>query len=431
MYKNTTTISYHSMIKEMHHMIGVSNDGISKLFTINPSHKHNVGMSVPTVPALMTNEYHRQQLSPGPHLDDLFGKKILPYIWNTLERRPTAIENPQRITMGNGTPVSLMALMVDLFDGGITSAFFGAAIWEVNPVLLRDFMVWEVTNWKWTFSMPRIISGDMVQAKDAIVNTFVKYLQLPVDKRSDSAFFVKSMEKMMRDSDVNVEDMAKTVMLHFWAVLGNTYKVAFWVFAHIIYDHDLLLAIQKEVEGGFKGGKYDEEYIFQKCPHLSSMVNETLRLAVASPLVRDVVAPTPVGGKVLEPGSRVMVPFHQLHRNRDVWGTEPENLHSDRFVATPKLLNSKSYRPFGGGSTLCPGRNMARRAIAFAVAGLINKYDITIDVKETNKRNGNKRELNFPVFPRINHSKPTPGASLPFKSDDVILVLKERCGTSL
>ncbi|KAF2274903.1 uncharacterized protein EI97DRAFT_434811 [Westerdykella ornata] len=217
MYKNTTTISYHSMIKQMHYMMAVSDDGVKKLFTLDPSAKHNANMGNPMVPALMTNEYHRQQLYPGPHLDDLLDKRILPYIWNTLNRKPVAIENPRRIDLTDGTPVSLMALMVDLFDGGITSAFFGAAIWEVNPDLLHDFMAWEVTNWKWTFSMPDVISGDMLRAKNAIVNTFIKYLELPHVKRSDSAFFPKAMEQMLRDVDVGMEDMAKTIMLHFWA----------------------------------------------------------------------------------------------------------------------------------------------------------------------------------------------------------------------
>jgi len=97
------------------------------------------------------------------------------------------------------------------------------------------------------------------------------------------------------------------------SVLGNTYKVAFWVFAYVIYDPNLLAAIREESAGAFKNGSYDEEYIFKNCDHLTSLVNETLRLAVASPLVRDVVKPTPVGNKVLEPGAKVMVrPSHVL-----------------------------------------------------------------------------------------------------------------------
>ncbi|KAF2274902.1 uncharacterized protein EI97DRAFT_401495 [Westerdykella ornata] len=122
----------------------------------------------------------------------------------------------------------------------------------------------------------------------------------------------------------------------------------------------------------------------------------------------------------------MLVPFHQLHRNRDVWGADPSKVHPDRFLSNPKLLNSKSYRPFGGGSTLCPGRNLARRIIGFAVAGLVTRYEIHIDVEKTNKANGGRRGLKAPVFPRFNHSKPNPGASLPFGNDDVIFLLKER-----
>ncbi|KAF2704074.1 cytochrome P450 [Pleomassaria siparia CBS 279.74] len=426
MYKNTATISYHSMIKEMHYMIECSQEGINTLFTLDPSAKHNIGMGTPMVPALMTNEFHRRQLYPGPHLDNLYDGKIIPYIWNTINRRPTAIENPTRIDISDGTPVSLMGLMVDVFDGGITSAFFGVGIWKVHPTLLRDFMTWEITNWKWTFQMPKVISGDMMKAKDSIVNTFVKYLQLPTEERNDRSYFATAMEEMMRDVGISELDMAKTMMLHFWAILGNSYKVAFWVFAYVIYDPKLLSAIREEVSGAFKDVQYDETYIFENCPHLTSLVNETLRLSVASPLVRDVVEPTPVGNKILQPGSKVMVPFHQLHRNKAVWGSHPLQVESDRFLTKPKLLSSKSYRPFGGGSTLCPGRNMARRAISFAVAAMVNKYDINIDVEKTNKAMGIRGNRKDAVFPSINHSKPSPGASLPFRDDDVFIVLKER-----
>lgn len=79
------------------------------------------------------------------------------------------------------------------------------------------------------------------------------------------------------------------------------------MFAYIIYDLQLLAAIREEVRGAFKGGDYDEKFIFENSPHLTSLLNESLRLSVASPLVRDVVKPTPVGNKILQPGSKVMV----------------------------------------------------------------------------------------------------------------------------
>lgn len=98
-------------------------------------------------------------------------------------------------------------------------------------------------------------------------------------------------------------------------MLGNNYKVAFWALAYVMYDPELLVAIREEVAGAFKEGGYDEKYIAENCHHLNSLVNEVLRLSVASPLVRDVVAPTHVGDKVLKPGSKVMVCFFPSTQN--------------------------------------------------------------------------------------------------------------------
>jgi hypothetical protein len=57
---------------------------------------------------------------------------------------------------------------------------------------------------------------------------------------------------------------------------------------------------------------------------------------------------------------------------------------------------------------------------------MVNKYDISIDVDKTNKAMGIKAKRKDAAFPRINHSKPSPGASLPFREDDVFIILQER-----
>jgi hypothetical protein len=99
-----------------------------------------------------------------------------------------------------------------------------------------------------------------------------------------------------------------------------------------------------------------------------------------------------------------------------------------RFAEDPKLYSSKSYRPFGGGNTLCPGRFLAKRTIAYAITALITKFDISIDVQRTRQAiGGGGRGSTQPVrFPRIDHTKPSPGASLPAKGEDVFLLLAPR-----
>ncbi|KAK9423449.1 putative Cytochrome P450 [Seiridium unicorne] len=379
LYRNTTTISYHNVIKDMYRWIGVTEDGFNKMFTVEPASKHNIGMPHPQAAAIMINEYHRRQTKPGELFDDLLHKRFIPGINLALDR--VANGDSPAVVGGakNATTVSLLGLCTDVFLRGTTTAFLGQRIWEVNPRLLDSFALWERTNWKYMFQMPNAISGDMLRSRDGIIDSFVKYLKVPVGERTDSNDFTKSVEAMMRDVGCCEQDMARIFMLHFWAVLGNIYKVAFWTMAHLAYDPKLLDTIRAEAESGLEGGHLNESYIAENCPLLESLISENLRLTVATALVRDVVAPTQVNNKILQPGTKVLVPYRQLHGNRSVWGEDPYTMKPARFADDPKLYSSKSYRPFGGGHTLCPGRFMAKRTMAYTIAAILTRFEVSVD----------------------------------------------------
>lgn len=329
LYRNTTTISYHNVIKDMYRWIGFSEDGFEKMFTVNPSSKHNKGMPSPQAPAIMINDYHRLQTKPGAQLDDLLYNRLIPAVDKALGAVIDGSSNSVVDNSGGVTTVSLLQLCTNMFVHGTTTAFLGNKIWEVNPKLLDSFKLWERTNWKYMFQMPDLISGDMLQARDDIIESFVKYLDIPEEQRGDRNDFVKSVEAMMRDVGCDKRDMARVLMLHFWAyfipypsidpkttefansgpsrVLGNIYKVGFWTLAHLAYEPTLLNTIRSEVQPAVKGGQLDERYLSENCTLLDSLISEILRLTVASALVRDVVAPTNIGGKTLLPGSKVLV----------------------------------------------------------------------------------------------------------------------------
>jgi cytochrome P450 len=97
------------------------------------------------------------------------------------------------------------------------------------------------------------------------------------------------------------------------SILGNIYKVAFWAIAYISYDPQLLADIRTEIMPALKNGKLNELYLAKHCPRLEALISEILRLTVASALVREIVAPTTLGGKVLQPGSKLLVSSEHRH----------------------------------------------------------------------------------------------------------------------
>lgn len=144
------------------------------------------------------------------------------------------------------------------------------------------------------------------------------------------------------------------MLLKYSSFVGNTYKLAFWLLAHLLHEPTLLSQIREEVLLAIKPDFVDEAYLLEHCPALDSLFQETLRLTVATSLARVIMSPCTIGGKTLVPGHRIMLPISALHHNTSTWGPLPSALEPDRFMSNPKLAKSTSYRPWAGGSTMCP-----------------------------------------------------------------------------
>ena len=158
-------------------------------------------------------------------------------------------------------------------------------------------------------------------------------------------------------------------------------------------------------------------YLLENCPLLESIFHEILRLKMSSSLMRYVTEPTIVGGKLLRPGRNVMVPYRQLHFSKDVWGDSVYQFDPHRFLREKKLSRSPSFRPFGGGQHLCPGRFLAKQAVFVFMALCLSRFDISLDTGP-----------NAPVqrFPRPDETKPGLGTLAPRVEDKVILRLRPR-----
>jgi cytochrome P450 len=107
----------------------------------------------------------------------------------------------------------------------------------------------------------------------------------------------------------------------------------------------------------------------------------------------------------------LQLPIRELHYDTNFWGPKPEKLDPNRFVENPKLSQSLSYRPWGGGHTLCPGRLFARRSANAFVAILLTKYDVAI------ASNG---------FPKADGARPSPGVVTVRQGEDLKLRLRTR-----
>ena len=189
------------------------------------------------------------------------------------------------------------------------------------------------------------------------------------------------------------------------------HKVTFWILAYLGHQPKLLESIRKETAPGIVDDSPNVSHLTENCPLLESVFLEVLRLVMASSLMRHVTEPPIIGGKILEKGNNVMVPYRQLHFSEDVWGENASEFDPYRFLHSKDLARNPSYRPFGGGQHLCPGRFVARHAVFAFVALTLSRYDVQLTSRK---------------FPTVDESKPGLGSLSPKKGDQVLLRLTPR-----
>lgn len=165
---------------------------------------------------------------------------------------------------------------------------------------------------------------------------------------------------------------------------------------HLLHNASLIDILRAETSAAFgpEGTLTNLSHLHQHCPTLDAVWNETMRLTGAAASVRTVTADTVIGGRTLRAGNRLIIPYRQLHLNERIFGEDIRMFRPSRFLKdkttttttianpTPKTggerVRMEHFRPFGGGSTICPGRFITKRAVVIVVALLLRRFDIAM-----------------------------------------------------
>lgn len=175
---------------------------------------------------------------------------------------------------------------------------------------------------------------------------------------------------------------------------------------------------KEETEAAWTAEKLDIKYLCAHCLNLDSIFNEVLRLKNTAAAARVVSKKATLGGKELRPGSTIVVPFRQLHLAADVWGANVSEFQPSRFLEKRGLARSPSFRPFGGGASLCPGRTLVRHEVFGFISVLFRRFHVSLATDEMGRT---------PPFPCLNYMTPSFGINGPVKGMDVMVNITERC----
>lgn len=193
--------------------------------------------------------------------------------------------------------------------------------------------------------------------------------------------------------------------------------MAFWMLSYILFSPEVYEHIYDETKHTMAlDGSIDLPRLMGESNHLDSLWLEVLRITNSSSAVRTVMQPTQIGNRVLQPGYKVMSPFRQLHFNEKVFGKNSQKCDPYRFLKFNTLAKDPSFRPFGGGSTFCHGRFIARQEVFIFIALAVHRFGVSLSAVGVNS--GNTQ-----AFPKLESERPTKGVMSPQIGEDLLVAV--------
>ena len=412
-YKNTENLTFDGFVMDMYRGVGMSPNGMSKVFEEQASGDglNTTKSSFKRHAVLGANVPHEQLQAGSTKLEEI--SKVFQAC---MEAQTVPSNIPIRALVEapsvDGThTVSLRQWAFGVLGGVTLKAFFGDALQRVAPDYLDTFHHFEESSWKLTYQYPRRFAQPVYDALDKTRDMMTRYYELPLEERADASHWTHTLSSLARKKGLSPADEAILGQMTFWGSEASNNKLAFWLLAYILHHPHLLSRIRAEIAPALSSGRLAFHFLNDACPLLNATLCEVLRLTATASSARPVVAPTTVGTAVLRPGATLLVPFRQLHYAPEFF-PDPTGFRPERFLEDPRLEAAPFFRPFGGGTTYCPGRTIARReSLGFAAAVLLG-YEVEVV--------GDRR------FPRLDMRKPKLGVMDPVGDDDVLVKIRAR-----
>ncbi|KAI1330301.1 cytochrome P450 [Xylariaceae sp. FL0255] len=414
-YKNTESLSYEEFVQAMMRILGNSESCVKALFAPLPKDRNGSGFPNPRGKPLgiLFRDMHIHQLFPGDNLDFLELRFHRFFDENLKDKKLAAVPYVTRDNTG-ALLLPLVQWCSDYFTQAGQDAYFGPELARIDPGLAENFITFDELSYQVIYQYPHFLAKEMRASRDRLLRAFKNYLELPLEQRAEAAWFVDASKVEMEALNLSSEDKAVAIMTIYWAINTNSRKAAYWLLAHLLQHPSLLDVVRQETAPMFSAdGSVDITYLHKSVPRLDAMWAEMLRLSAFAASVRIITADTVIGGKTLRKGNRLIVPYRQLHMNEAVFGDDVEKFRHERFIEKPRLTQGNSFRPFGGGSTACPGRHIAKRAVLLFVTLVLHRYDIELVPGQD--------EMDADL------TKPVPGLMSPKVGQDMMMRLKRRC----
>ncbi|KAI3763007.1 hypothetical protein L1987_53453 [Smallanthus sonchifolius] len=147
-----------------------------------------------------------------------------------------------------------------------------------------------------------------------------------------------------------------------------------WAMSLLLNHPKVLERARTELDNYIGQERLVQEADLANLSYIQGIVNETLRLFPATPLLapHEPSQDCTIGGFHVARGTMVLVNAWAIHRDPMVWD-DPLSFKPERF----EKMGNEGYRfiPFGMGRRQCPGSGLANRIVGLGLASLIQCFE--------------------------------------------------------
>ncbi|KAI9708409.1 MAG: hypothetical protein M1828_002998 [Chrysothrix sp. TS-e1954] len=354
-------------------LVGMSKDGLQKLTTMG-------------VPEKLFKNVHPAML-PGLEMDHM-SRVMLTRLENALNTLA------EQVAQDESKSLDLYRWTRQTIGLASTDAVYGPQNPFQDPKFFELFEQFEQNIMPLFLNFyPRVFARKAFDAREYCVTAYTKFI---ADGSLNSASsMVQAHDKTHLDAGLSSEDTARQGIALGLGVMGNIIPSSFWMLFHIYDQPELLDELRKEVEpllskdadGKSENVSLDVTSLQTEAPKLSSMFHEVLRYRSTLASVRFVKEDTILAPKdptstrqyMLKKGNIVQMPGHVVHRRPDTWGTDADSLRPNRFIdflQGNEKIQPVSYRAFGGGDHICPGRYFSATEVLSFVTCFIVRFNL-------------------------------------------------------
>lgn len=332
--------------------------------------------------------------------------------------------NVQVDPSGTSAEASLFPLLRHFVGDLASTVLMGQDFMANNPTLVADLFIFDGYFNRLVAGFPRWFPGmaPAYQARSRIVEAIREHQEAlyavsedrdPGSRWGDLSDVSKVMQDRAREwrnisPDPDVSSTGDMAVL--WAMNANANQTIFWLLWHVYQRPDLRAEIMQEISPFVKLTTIKSDLPIQEpprlsinlegllrdCPLFKATYYETMRLEAPSTSYKAVTETFAVTESAEDAaldnksqpqtytfpkGTYICIPYGVHSMDGRHW-KDPRTFNPRRFFAvdgkdpTRTTVDMGTMTPFGGGATMCKGRNFAEREVLVFAAAVLVAWDV-------------------------------------------------------